>query len=82
MNASIRFLVWGTLPLGSFLGGVLGQTLGVRQALWVGAIGGMFAFIPVFLSPLRGMRDLPTYQEEPATEAEYGQEPVAGMATG
>jgi MFS family permease len=82
MNASIRFLVWGTLPLGSFIGGVLGQTLGVRQALWVGAIGGMFAFIPVFLSPLRGMRELPTYQEEPATEAEYGQEPVAGMTTG
>jgi MFS family permease len=82
MNASIRFLVWGTLPLGSFIGGVLGQTLGVRQALWVGAIGGMFAFIPVFLSPLRGMRELPTYQEEPATEAEYGQEPVAGVATG
>jgi MFS family permease len=82
MNASIRFLVWGTLPLGSFVGGVLGQTLGVRQALWVGAIGGMFAFIPVLLSPLRGMRDLPSYEEAPVTEAEYGQEPVAGAATG
>jgi MFS family permease len=82
MNASIRFLVWGTLPLGSFVGGVLGETLGVRQALWVGAIGGMFAFIPVLLSPLRGMRELPSYEEEPVTEAEYGQEPVAGVATG
>ena len=65
MNASMRFLVWGTLPLGSFLGGVLGETLGVRQTLWVGAIGGMFAFVPVLLSPLRGMRELPTYQPEP-----------------
>jgi MFS family permease len=91
MNASIRFLVWGTLPLGSFLGGVLGQTLSVRKALWVGAIGGMFAFIPVFLSPLRGMRELPSLPQEPGSdrrpedtvdEVEYAQDPVAGAPTG
>lgn len=91
MNASIRFLVWGTLPLGSLLGGVLGQTLGVREALWVGAIGGMFAFIPVFLSPLRTMRELPSLPREPGSdrrpedtvdEVEYVQNPVAGAPTG
>jgi MFS family permease len=78
MNASMRFLVWGTLPLGSFLGGVLGETLGVRQTLWVGAIGGMFAFVPVLLSPLRGMRELPTYQPEPDSSGMPGEEPEAG----
>ncbi len=64
MNATMRFLVWGTLPLGGFVGGVLGQTFGVRAALWVGAVGGLFAFVPVLLSPLRGMRDLPKHDEE------------------
>jgi MFS family permease len=68
MNATMRFLVWGTLPLGGLLGGVLGDTIGVRPALWVAAIGGLFTFLPVFLSPLRTMRELPTghAEEEPA----------------
>jgi MFS family permease len=63
MNATMRFLVWGTVPLGSFAGGLLGTYLGVRQAIWLGAIGGMLAFLPVFLSPLRTMRELPTHEE-------------------
>jgi MFS family permease len=61
MNATMRFLVWGTLPIGGLLGGVLGQYLGVRPALWVAAIGSLFTFLPVFLSPLRHMRELPTH---------------------
>ncbi|MDQ1549967.1 MAG: hypothetical protein QOD27_1625, partial [Microbacteriaceae bacterium] len=35
MNATMRFLVWGTMPLGGFLGGVLGATIGVRETLLV-----------------------------------------------
>jgi MFS family permease len=61
MNATMRFLVWGTLPLGGFLGGVLGETIGVRQTLLVVAVGGALTFLPVFLSPLRTMRELPSY---------------------
>lgn len=60
MNATIRFLVWGTLPLGAFLGGVLGSTVGLRPTLWIGAVGMALAFLPAFLSPLRTMRELPT----------------------
>jgi MFS family permease len=74
MNATMRFLVWGTMPLGGLLGGVLGETIGVRPALWVAAIGGSLAFLPVFLSPLRTMRKLPTGHEEdePATPVPAG----------
>jgi MFS family permease len=68
MNATMRFLVWGTMPLGGVLGGVLGSTIGVRATLLVAAIGSAFGFLPVYLSPLRRMRDLPTY-EEPSAEA-------------
>jgi MFS family permease len=61
MNATMRFLVWGTMPLGALIGGVLGATLGVREALLIAAIGGCLPALPVFFSPLRHMRDLPVY---------------------
>jgi MFS family permease len=67
MNATMRFLVWGTMPLGGLLGGVLGQTIGVRRTLLVAAILGALAFLPVFLSPLRHMRELPTYVSDDET---------------
>lgn len=66
MNATIRFVVWGTLPLGSLLGGVLGSTLGVRTTMLIGAIGGLLAPLPVIFSPLRTARELPTGAEVPA----------------
>jgi MFS family permease len=63
MNATMRFLVWGTMPFGGFLGGVLGSTIGVRATLLVAAVGGSLAFLPVFLSPLRRMRRLPSGED-------------------
>jgi MFS family permease len=68
MNATIRFIVFGTMPVGGLLGGVLGEWLGVRDALLVVALAQCAAFLPVFLSPLRTMRTLPTQPDatEPA----------------
>ncbi|MCO1659507.1 MFS transporter [Pseudonocardia humida] len=60
MNASIRFLVWGTIPLGGLLGGALGELLGLRATLLVAAVGTMLAPLWLLLSPLRRLRDLPT----------------------
>jgi MFS family permease len=59
MNAAVRWIVWGTLPLGSLLGGTLGMVIGIRPALWIAAAGGWAAGLWVFFSPLRGMRDVP-----------------------
>ena len=70
MNATIRFLVWGTMPIGGLLGGVLGSSIGVRHTLLVAAVGGAFAFVPTLLSPLRSMRDLPSYEGEEGEAAE------------
>jgi MFS family permease len=69
MNATMRFLVWGTMPVGGLIGGVLGEALGVRPAMWIGAIGGLFSFLPVFLSPMRTMRELPAHEPDPGAEA-------------
>ncbi len=62
MNATMRFLVWGTMPIGALLGGALGSAIGVRETLFVAAVGDALAFLPVILSPLRGMRELPSYR--------------------
>ncbi|MFP5347842.1 MAG: MFS transporter, partial [Actinomycetes bacterium] len=66
MNASVRFLVWGCQPVGAALGGVLGQLVGVRPTLWVAAAGSLLAALPVVLSPLMRMRDLPTALDQHA----------------
>ena len=58
MNATMRFLVWGTLPLGGLIGGALGTIFGVHAALWIGAAGEILAVVPVFFSPLRTLREL------------------------
>jgi MFS family permease len=39
MNATMRFVVWGVLPIGALIGGVLGAVYGLRTTLWVGAVG-------------------------------------------
>jgi MFS family permease len=59
MNATMRFISWGTIPIGATLGGALGGLIGLHGALWVGALGGLIAFIPVALSPIRAIRTIP-----------------------
>ncbi|WP_426592918.1 MFS transporter [Cellulomonas sp. McL0617] len=59
MNASVRFIVWGTMPIGGLVGGWLGTHLGVEPTLWVALVVTGLASLPVLISPLLGMRDLP-----------------------
>ncbi|MCD0446921.1 MFS transporter [Glycomyces sp. A-F 0318] len=64
MNATVRFIVFGVYAVGSLVGGAFGELLGARTSLWIAAIGCSLAFLPVFLSPLRNMRDLPNPEHE------------------
>ena len=41
VNATIRLLTWGALPIGALLGGQLGQQFGLRPALAISAVGAM-----------------------------------------
>ncbi|MER5457888.1 MFS transporter [Micromonospora sp. NPDC002389] len=66
MNATIRFLIFGAMPIGSFLGGFLGERIGLREALWVGAALSLVAVLPVYFSPLRTMRGHPG-DDDPGT---------------
>ena len=59
LNAAIRWIVWGTLPLGGVIGGALGSAAGIRTTLWIGAAGAWLSGLWVLFSPLRAMRDVP-----------------------
>jgi MFS family permease len=71
MNAAIRWIVWGTLPLGGLLGGVLGSAsvIGIRPTIWLGVIGSWAASFWVVFSPLRKMRDIPKDDAAPPAPA-------------
>jgi MFS family permease len=71
MNSVMRFLVWGTIPVGTLAGGALGTWVGLRETLVLSAIGGGSSFLWILLSPQRRLRDMPEpIEEEPrATES-------------
>jgi len=71
MNASVRFIVWGCMPIGGLLGGWLGTHLGVKPTMWVAVGVTALATLPVVLGPFLGMRDLPGLPDEaPADSAD------------
>jgi MFS family permease len=70
MNAAMRWIVWGTIPLGTLAGGAIASAYGLRAALWVGAIGGLFTFLPVTLTSVRSIREMPESLEAPPTPAQ------------
>jgi len=75
MNSVMRFLVWGTIPLGSLTGGALASTIGLRETLFVGAAGGLVSGLPIILSRAqRTLGQIPEPEPEPA--------PVAAAAAG
>jgi predicted MFS family arabinose efflux permease len=70
MNATMRWIVWGTIPLGALTGGAIATAYGLRTALWVGAIGGLPTFLPVLLSSVRSIVEMPAPADAPPSPAE------------
>jgi MFS family permease len=59
MNSVVRFMYWGTMPVGSFAGGALATVIGIRSTLFVGIAGGTLAFVPLLFSSLAKLRAIP-----------------------
>jgi MFS family permease len=76
MNSVMRFLVWGTIPIGGLAGGVVAGVVGLRETLVIGAIGSSLSFLWILLSPQRHLREMP----EPLAEAAVEPFPEAGAA--
>lgn len=65
MHATMRFVVWGTLPLGSLLGGSLGHTLGLRPTLWISAVGGTLGALSLVGRTFSRLREIPEDAQPP-----------------
>jgi len=81
LNGTMRFLVWGTIPIGSVIGGILAQFLGVHNGILIGAVLGLFPFLPILFSPVPALKTIPEPdRSEPSDRGEAGQAD-AGVGT-
>ena len=74
LNATMRFIVWGTIPLGALSGGLLGSLIGLRPTLVVSAAGCTLAVLWIVVSEVPGVARLedliPAELRAPAAAAE------------
>ncbi len=56
VTGAFQAVNYGTRPVGALVGGLLGTTIGLRDALWVGVIGGVVGALLVLASPLPRFR--------------------------
>ena len=59
MNATMRTIVWGTIPLGAFIGGILGTSIGLVQTIVIGGIVSVAAALWIFLGPVIRLKEQP-----------------------
>jgi predicted MFS family arabinose efflux permease len=64
-QATWRFLVYGTQPIGALLGGLVASTAGLRATLVLSSIGMLAATVAAALTPQ--LRKLKTLPEKPAS---------------
>ncbi len=57
VNATTSVLVWGGAMLGSFVGGALGQQIGLQATILVAALGQASAVLWLLFSPVRAIRE-------------------------
>ncbi|KPI20317.1 protein of unknown function DUF894 DitE [Actinobacteria bacterium OK074] len=54
VNASIRFVIWGVIPLGATTGGFLTEQAGLRTTFSVAAAGGVLGFLVIAFASRTG----------------------------
>ena len=53
MNATVRTIIWGTIPIGAFLGGIIGTVYGVLPAMYTGIAVSLLAGAWILAGPIR-----------------------------
>jgi MFS family permease len=64
VSGAYTFVNYGVRVLGSLAGGLLGSTLGLRPALWIGAGGALLGVLWLLPSPVPQLRELPAQAED------------------
>jgi len=62
-GGAFRFINYGVRPIGALLGGLLGEALGVREAILVSTIAATGGVLFLVGSPVLGLRELPEASE-------------------
>lgn len=66
VSATMSFVGWGAMPIGSLLGGVLGTAFGLRPTLWIAGAATLLGAGWLLFSPYRTLRTIPDSHFEPA----------------
>jgi predicted MFS family arabinose efflux permease len=53
MNATVRTFIWGTLPLGALIGGILGTQIGLVPTIYVGGTISALAVLWILAGPIK-----------------------------
>ncbi len=53
MNATVRTIIWGTIPIGAVIGGILGTVYGVLPAIYVGIAVSLLSGVWILAGPIR-----------------------------
>ncbi len=59
INASVHVIEIGAVLLGTVVAGYIGETVGLRETLWVGVGLSLLAAVALALSPVRSVRRIP-----------------------
>jgi MFS family permease len=59
VNASVRVTEFGAILLGTVVAGYIGETVGLRETLWLGVALSVLAAVALALSPVRAVRRIP-----------------------
>lgn len=79
----LSFCDLGGIPLGSLLGGFLGNAIGIRATLFVGELGVAAACLWITFSPVVRLRSLPQItDEETTTDGGMEEQELAQMGVG
>ena len=65
MNATVRTINWGTLPAGSFIGGILGTYIGIVPTILVGGALCGASVIWIIFSEVIRLKEMPRFEETP-----------------
>ena len=74
LNATVRTFIWGTIPIGSAVGGLLGAKIGLVPTIYLGFAVSSLSAVWIVMGPVR-IKGQPEPEPEPGPEPGPGLEP-------
>jgi predicted MFS family arabinose efflux permease len=62
VNASMRVVIRGAVPIGALLGGLIGELFGLRAVMIFSAFGGLSSLLWLWRSPIPALQSIPVHE--------------------